>query len=107
MAINENDYPQIGLGSFNNIFVVEYVKTEDYTIPQSDTYFEISSSKEGYRPILFSSLGHNYSSMIMGTWQDAILQDGYFKLSGFARRMDSSSSLTQVRFRVYILWMKI
>ena len=92
----------------SDIFVSETAQTSSsISVTNSNTAFTISATKEGYKPISFSDIGYGYSSYIEATWESKTLDDETFEVSGYARNVVNSTSLTNISFYCYVLWMKI
>lgn len=64
----------------------------------------IEASKSGYTPIMFSNIILGNSTTIAINPENVTLADGYFKLSGYGRSMNSNSYTASIS--VVVLWKK-
>ena len=72
----------------------------------SDTRWEISASKSGYTPIMFSDISHGWSSSALIGHEHVTFGSGTFKIDGYGRKVVNTGTSVTPTIGVQVLWLK-
>lgn len=86
------------------ILFSEVVSSSEVTFSASDTRWEISSSKPGWTPLIYSSVTNGFSARIVTNVELASLTNGHFIAHGYGRTHLGDTVTTKIQ--LCILWRK-